>query len=228
MRKNYRMKNIFADKASLVLRKMIKDPEKRWVVRDFTGPGGISLGMSQEVLKAMEKKGYIERVKKGPNSYAILTNKGKLISDWSKEYHFNLNTIDTYYSANKNILNKFRKALKGNQYALTLHTGANLITSFVRTEEIFIYINLKNWKKDVLDIRQKLDLKELVRGGNIHLIHPFYKNSVFFNTQKIKGYTVVSNLQLYLDLYNFQPRGREQAEHLRNLLEERGRNLERY
>ena len=222
MRKNYRMKNIFADKASLVLRKMLKDPERRWVVRDFTGPGGISLGMSQEVLKAMEKKGYIERVKKGPNSYAILTNKAKLISDWLEEYSFDLNVIDTYYTADKNILNKFRKVLKENQYALTLHTGANLITFFVRTEEVFIYMNLKEWEKDILDIRQKLDLKELVRGGNIHLIHPFYKNSVFYTTQKIKGYTVVSNLQLYLDLYNFQPRGREQAEHLRNLLEEKG------
>ena len=226
MRKNYRMKNIFADKASLVLRKMLKDPERRWVVRDFTGPVGVSLGMSQEVLKSMTEKGYIERTKKGPNSYAILTNKDQLISDWLEGYNFDQNVIDTYYSADKNILNKFKKVLKENQYALTLHTGANLITSFVRTEEIFIYLNLKDWKKDILDIRQKLDLKELVRGGNIHLIHPFYKNSVFFNAQKIKGYTVVSNLQLHLDLYNFQPRGREQAEYLRNLLEEKGRNLE--
>jgi len=226
MRKNYKMKNIFADKASLVLRKMLKDPERRWVVRDFTGPGGISLGMSQEILEAMVKKGYVERIKKGRDSYTILTNKEKLISDWLEEYSFNLNVIDTYYSANKNILNKFRKVLKENQYALTLHTGANLITSFVRTEEILIYMNLKDWKKDILDIRQKLDLKELVRGGNIHLIHPFYKNSVFLNTQKIKGFTVVSNLQLYLDLYNFQPRGREQAEYLKNILEEKGRSLE--
>lgn len=226
MRKNYRMKNIFADKASLVLRKMLKDPEKRWVVRDFTGPGGISLGMSQEVLETMDKKGYVERIKKGRDSYTILTDKEKLISDWLKEYHFNLNTIDTYYSSDKNILKKFKRILKEAQYALTLHAGANLITSFVKTEDIFIYINSKDWKKDVLDIWQKLDLKELVRGGNIHLIHPFYKNSVFFNKQKMKGYTVVSNLQLYLDLYNFQPRGREQAEYLKNLLEEKGRNLE--
>jgi len=226
MRKNYRRKNVFADKASLVLRKMLKDPEKRWVVRDFTGPGGVSLGMSQEILEAMAKKGYVERIKKGRDSYAILTNKEKLISDWLKEYSFNQNIVDTYYSSDKNVLKKFQRFLKEDHYALTLHTGANLITSFVRTEDIFLYINLKEWKKDILDIRQKLDLKELVRGGNIHLIHPFYKNSVFFNTQKIKGYTVVSNLQLYLDLYNFQPRGREQAEHLKNILEEKGRNLE--
>ena len=226
MQKNYKMKNIFADKASLVLRKMLQNPERKWVVRDFTGYEGISLGMSQEVLKAMEKKGYIERVKKGPNSYTILTNQEKLISDWLKEYSFNQNIMDTYYSANKNILNKFRKVLKESQYALTLHTGANLLTSFVKTEDIFIYMNLKDWKKDIFDIRQKLDLKELIRGGNIHLIHPFYKNSVFYNTQKIKGYNMVSNLQLYLDLYHFQPRGREQAEYLNNLLEEKGRKLE--
>ncbi|MBU4047471.1 hypothetical protein KKB01_03205 [bacterium] len=226
MRKNYRMKNIFADKASLVLRKMLKDPERRWVVRDFTGPVGVSLGMSQEILEAMVKKGYVERIKKGRNSYTILTNKDQLISDWLRKYYFDLNILDTYYSTDKNILKKIKRLLKKDQYALSLHTGANLITSFARTEDIFIYINAKNWKKDILDIRQKLDLKELVRGGNIHLIQPFYKNSVFFNTQIIKGYTVVSNLQLYLDLYNFQPRGREQAEYLKNLLEEKGRNLE--
>ncbi len=72
MRKNYKIKNIFTDKASLVLKKMLKDPERRWVVRDFSSPGGVSLGMSQEILKATEKKGYIERVKKGPNGYTIL------------------------------------------------------------------------------------------------------------------------------------------------------------
>ncbi len=220
------MKNIFADKASLVPRKMLKDPERRWVVRDFTGSKGISVGMSQEVLDAMAKKGYVERIKKGRDSYTILTNKNQLISDWLRKYYFDLNIIDTYYSTDKDILKKIKRLLKEDQYALTLHTGANLITSFVKTEDIFIYINSKNWKKDILDIRQKLDLKELVRGGNIHLIHPFYENIVFFDTQKIKGYTVVSNLQLYLDLYNFQPRGREQAEYLKNLLEEKGRSLE--
>ncbi len=50
---------------------------------------------------------------------------------------------DTYYSSDKKILKKFKRVLKRDQYALTLHTGANLITSFVRTEDVFIYINLK-------------------------------------------------------------------------------------
>lgn len=218
-------KNIFADKATFILRKMLSDPEKKWVTRDFTGDNGVSLGMAQGALETMAKKGYIERVKRGPDSYALLTNKDELINDWAAEYKFDLNEIDTYYSPDKNILSKIKEHLANKQYALTLHSGANLITSFVITDQIYLYFKRDNWKKEILDLRQQLDLKELVRGGNIHIVRPAYKNSVFYGSRMIKGHKVVSNLQLYLDLFNFRPRGREHAEYLKQYLEEKGKSL---
>lgn len=218
-------KNIFADKASIILRKMLSDPEKKWVTRDFTGDDGVSLGMAQGALEAMEKKGYIERVKRGPDSYALLTNKDNLISDWVTEYQFELNKVDTYYSPDKNILSKLKDYLQDKPYALTLHSGANLMTSFVATDQVYLYFYPEDWKKDILELRQQLDLKELVRGGNVHIIRPYYKISAFYGSQTIKGYKVVSNLQLYLDLYNFKPRGREHAQHLKEYLQEKGKNL---
>ena len=221
-----KMKNIFADKATLILRMMLKERGRKWVVRDFTEQLSVSLGLAQAVLETMAKKGYVERIKKGPGSYALLTNQERLITDWLKEYQFEFNEVYTYYTADKNILKRIKAFLDANKYTLTLHTGANLITSFVKTDEVFMYMNLKEWKRDLPGIRQRLDLRELVRGGNIHIIRPFYKNSVFFNIQKIKGYPVVSNLQLYLDLYNFQPRGREHAQYLKKILEEKGKRLD--
>jgi len=226
MRQAQKMKNIFSDKATIIPRKMLQHPQREWVVRDFTGPDGISLGMAQSVLEAMAQKGYVERVKRGPDSHSILTNKDMLITDWLKEYEFELNTVDSYYSTDKKVLEKAKDLLKEKQYALTLHTGTNLMTSFVKTDEVYVYLQLVDWDRDILDLRQKLDLKELVRGGNFHIIRPYYKNSVFFNRQKIKGFEVVSNLQLYLDLYNFQPRGREHAEYLKKSLKEKGKSLE--
>jgi len=217
--------NIFADKATFILRKMLSEPEKKWVTRDFTGDSGVSLGMAQGTLEAMSKKGYIERVKRGPESYALLTNKDELIGDWIKEYQFELNEVDTYYSPDKNILGKLKDYLANKQYALTLHSGANLITSFVVIDQIHLYFNPENWKKEILDLRQQLDLKELVRGGNINIVRPYYKNSVFYGARTIKGLKVVSDLQLYLDLYGFKPRGREHAEYLKKALEEKGKNL---
>lgn len=218
-------KNIFADKATFILRKMLSDPGKKWVTRDFMGDDGVSLGMAQGVLETMTNKGYIERVKRGPGSYALLTNKDGLIHDWITEYRFDLNEVDTYYSSDKNILSKLKDYLKDKQYALTLHSGANLITSFVITDQAHLYFSPENWKKDILELRQQLNLKELVRGGNIHIIRPVYKKSVFYETRTIKGHKVVSGLQLYLDLYNFKPRGREHAEYLKKILQEKGKNL---
>lgn len=91
MNNSKNMKNIFADKATFILRKMLSNPDKKWVTRDFTGNNGVSIGMAQGVLEAMEKKGYIERVKRGPDSYTLLTNMQELISDWVATYHFELN-----------------------------------------------------------------------------------------------------------------------------------------
>ncbi|RPI76147.1 MAG: hypothetical protein EHM45_13805 [Desulfobacteraceae bacterium] len=225
MKNTQKMKNIFADKASLILRKMLSRPGNKWVIREFTGADGVSVGMAQGVLETMTQRGYIERIKRGPESYALLTNIDELVGDWVSAYRFELNGDDIYYSPDKNIISKLKDYLKNKHYALTLHSGANLKTSFVITDHVYLYFNPQNWEKDIIDLRQQLDLKELVSGGNIHIIRPHYKKSVFYNAQIIKGYKVVSNLQLYLDLYNFQPRGREHAAYLKKILGESGKSL---
>ena len=59
-----------------------------------------------------------------------------------------------------------------------------------------------------------LQLRKVSQGGNVVLLFPFYKRSVFWDVQLRDGLRVASDLQLYLDLYNYPLRGREQAEHL--------------
>jgi hypothetical protein len=205
---------------------MIQNPGKKWVIRDFAGPEGASLGLIHGVFETMEKKGYIEWAKKGPGSYAILSNRESLIEEWAKYYQFEWNLVDTYYSPEKNILEKINENMEKDRYAFTLHTGANFITSYLHIDQVFLYFDAPDWGNRLLEIRQRLELKELVQGGNVHFIRPFYKRSVFFNCQDIDGYPVVSHLQLYLDLYNFQPRGRDHAQQLKYVLAERGKILD--
>ncbi|MBI3016413.1 MAG: hypothetical protein HYY62_00195 [Deltaproteobacteria bacterium] len=138
------MKNIFADKATFILRKMLSSSDKKWVTRDFTGDSGVSIGMAQGVLETMEKKGYIERVKRGPDSYTLLTNIQELINDWVSAYRFELNNAAAYYSSDKNILSKLKDYMKAKQYGLTLHSGANLTTSFVVTDQVYLYFRPEN------------------------------------------------------------------------------------
>jgi hypothetical protein len=85
--------------------------------------------------------------------------------------------------------------------------------------EVHVYIpSLDN----ISLLAKKLKLREAEEGGNFVFLLPHYKHSVFYDKKKVRGLWVVSDLQLYLDLYNYPIRGLEQAEHL---YEKRLRNI---
>lgn len=90
-----------------------------------------------------------------------------------------------------------------------MHAGASLVAPFVKFSDVHFYFlgDCANWVKE-------LNLRPVEFGGKIHLLEP-YDSGVFYKKQEILGVNVVSNIQLYLDLYKYLARGIEQAEFLR-------------
>jgi len=223
------MSAIFSDKATMLIRAMLSNPNKKWVVRDFEKVFSISRGRVATVLAALRKRGFVGGVPSGRLAHNLLINKEGLIEEWVRFYNFDLNCMHLYYSPERNILSRlkqyFKRRVLSDKYALTLHTGANLITNYVNIGTIYCYLDSEKFDELSLEVRQGLDLKELKKGGNLFLVKPYYKKSVFLDKRTIKGYNVVSDLQLYLDLYNFPQRGKEHAHYLLKVLRERGRSF---
>jgi len=220
------MRSIFSDKSSIVIRAMLSQPQKKWVARDFEREFNVGKSRAASVLSILRKNGFVGGKPAGRLAHNLIMNPKELLEEWTKSYGFDLNKIFLYYSASKNILAGLKTYLSSknllNNYALTLHSGANLITNYVNTDNVYCYLNCKNFDEALLNLRQTLDLKELKRGGNVFLIKPYYRESIFIDRQQIKGVQVVSNLQLYLDLFNFPQRGREHAQYLLKVLQEKG------
>ncbi len=219
-------RSLFRDKSTFILREMLHMPDRDWKVRDFVKKCKISIGLASRTLSFLDKLGLVERVSQGRIGYTRLIKKEELLELWIKNYDFSLNKVYSFYSPDKKILGKVRHFLREKGldefYALTLHTGANFITSYMFTEDIYLYLNHCNFSVIISEMQDRILLKQLIRGGNVHFVYPYYRNSVFHNVRKIATYRVVSNLQLYLDLYDFAPRGREHSEYLRNVLERKG------
>ena len=97
------------------------------------------------------------------------------------------------------------------EYALTLGAGAAIVAPFVRSTDTYLYSTKPE------RVIKALDLKPVEFGGNLYIIAPS-DESILMNAQNIDGLRVVSNVHLYLDLFNYPMRGREQAEHLREKL----------
>lgn len=202
------LKSLFTEKSTWVIRKMYSKRDHKWKIEELAREANVSLGQAYKVINKLEAEGFVDK-KRG--AITLLKSK-ELLDDWVKVYKFEKQSATGYYCPDKeqeDIFKALRK-LSSKQYALTLGVGASLVAPFVRSTDVYMYIR---GKAD--ELIKTLKLKPVEFGGNLYLILPS-DEGVLYDTQRIKGLTLVSNLQLYLDLYNYPMRGREQAEHLRN------------
>lgn len=224
-----RMDAVFSDKASLVLREMLAEPGREWVVRDFVDELKLGRGWVATVMAILRKGGYLKGKARGRSAGACLRNQESLLQEWTRHYRMDQNPVEIYYSPSPDILPQLKTVLKRrgdlSAYALTLHSGANLLTNHVRDPNIYVYLAPTRFSTLVSELRLALDLKELKQGGNIYFFRPYYRASAFHNLREIQGYPVVSNIQLFLDLYHFPARGREHSEYLVRILKNQGTPL---
>jgi len=200
------LKQLFTTKSTWLIRRMLVQPEREWTTLELAGSARISLGQVYKVTEKLAAERYLTKER----GAIRLSNPGDLLDAWVEEYDFNKQPITGYFCMMKerDLLLARLKDTDHKGYALTLGAGASLVAPFVRSSDTYIYAN------DFDKMINALGLEPVEFGGNVYLIEPS-DEGVLFDVQNIDGLQVVSNIQLYLDLYDYPARGREQAEHLR-------------
>lgn len=201
------LKKVFTTKSTWIIRKMLKEPNRSWKTQDLADTANVSIGMVYKTTERLEAEGYLE---KSWGSIGLKKPR-ELLDEWRKAYNYDSQDATGYYSSidTREDLFKGLRKLPDSSYALTLGAGAYLVAPFVRSSDTHLYINT-----DFELLKDALDLTPVEFGGNIYIIKPS-DDGVLFDTQMKKKVTIVSNIQLYLDLYNYPQRGREQADFLR-------------
>ncbi len=206
-----KQKQLFSPIATRIIRTLLLEPNNEWTIKSLSEKTQVSLGYTHRVIERLTDDLFIER---NENYRLMFKDKSRLLDTWRESYSFENNSIKSFYTFEKNKDILFKKIDEQansieSQYALTLHSGASFVAPFVRYTDIHMYVESKidQWVK-------KLDLRPVESGANIYLILP-YDKGVFQGLQTINGKKIVSNIQLYLDLYNYPKRGREQADFLR-------------
>lgn len=179
-----------------------------YTIRDFSKVSGLSLGFISQFSNRLKQAGYLE------SSRQMKLKRPDTLLDILRDiYFFEKNNLHSYYTdlPPEETIKKVKKVGKEKEYAFTRMAGASQIAPFVRYQLVDFYVPSE---KDISYWKKALQLVDVEISGNINLIVPSDKRilSVF---QKIKGIKVANNIQLYLDLYKYPARGREQAEYLR-------------
>jgi hypothetical protein len=204
---------LFNPKAERILRfYLLKDSAKEESgdsYRNITKEVGVSLGQLSKVNKKLDEFGlWLEQ----PEGLKII-DKTKLLDLWRENYRSERNEVLNLYSIVQvpqieKELAEFCKTRKL-QYALTLFSGANCLAPFTRYNLATSYFS-----GDVQELKRDLELKEVPSGANLQILLP-YDDGVYYKAQEVDSIKVANPVQIYLDLYNYAGRGREQAEFLR-------------
>jgi len=96
-------------------------------------------------------------------------------------------------------------------YALTLQAGAGLVQRYAGFDAVDVYArSIEAGEAPAGSVKARA----VKRGADLRISLPYYRISGFYGVRVAEGLPVVSDLQLYLDLYDYPPRGREQAEQI--------------
>ena len=213
------VKNIFSAKSARVLRVLLVNAAKNWNERELAKEAEVSSGLVHYVCKSLIELGYLSR---SAQNRLVLVDPVRLLKRWAAYHQYDkVNTFLDYYTFEREVDRFIQKlsTIKKSRYALTALAGAALIAPHVRPVDVHMYVYNK---EDVVVMAKALDLQPIPKGGNVKFVIP-YDTGVFYGLQTvnirisdevISVVNVVSNVQLFVDLYNFPARGEEAASHL--------------
>jgi hypothetical protein len=188
---------------------MLSERGKAWGVVELAERAHIAPSYAVKIVLDMVTYGWVRHV----SGHYALTRGRELLDSWARATLFGVGVSlrrfvvagDTTEVESRfvDIATRLRA-----RYAFTLFSGARRRAPFVRYPAAHAYL-----EGDPSMIARELGSREISEGGNLVLVEP-KDEGVFYALQEIDGARVVSDARLYVDLFNFEARGREQAEYL--------------
>lgn len=209
------VKNVFSAKSARVLRVLLVNAAGDWNEREIAKEADVSSGLVHYVCKSLIELGYLSR---SAQNRLVLVDPLRLLKRWAAYHQYDkVNTFLDYYTFEREVDLFIQKlsTIKKLRYGLTALAGAAVIAPYVRPVDVHTYVYNK---EDVAVMVKALDLQPIPKGGNVKFVIP-YDTGVFYGLQsvnvrgldEVSVVNVVSNVQLFVDLYNFPARGEEAA-----------------
>lgn len=205
-------RSLFALRATRVLRVLLQGPLRPWKVTELAESAKVSLGWVSAVRQrllarewAVEEPGGL-RVRK-PDA---------ILDAWAKADDWEKRTTSQEYSLllpddPVHLAEKLQDALKGNRPAFTQWFGGWLRHPYTTAGVVTAYV--RRLPEEKL-IAEACFARRVSSGGRLRLVLP-KDEGVLYSVQNVRGFNLVSDVQIYLDLLQGGQRGDEQAAELR-------------
>ncbi len=210
-REKREVRSLFAPRATRVLRELLQGPLRPWKVKELAASARVSLGWVSAVRRGLLAREWAAEEPAGLR----VTKPGAALEAWARADDWEKRTRTQEYSVLLNdpleLAEKLKEALSGESPVFTQWIAGWLRHPYTTPAVVSAYV--KQFPDETL-LEKKLLARRVTGGGRLRLVVP-KDEGVFHPTQTVRGFQLVSDVQIYLDLQRAGLRGEEQAEELK-------------
>jgi hypothetical protein len=204
-------RSIFAPKAARVLRLLLQGPLRSWKVVELADAARVSLGWVSAVRQQLFAR---EWAVDEPGGLRV-AKPAALLDAWAKADEWEKRTTTREYSLVSSdptqLAEKLRDLLGKQPHAFTQWFAGWLRHPYTVPTVVTAYVTLF---PEEAAITEKLLARRVSGGGGLRLVVP-KDEGVLNPSQTVRGFNLVSDVQIYLDLQHAGLRGEDQATELR-------------
>ena len=206
------LRSVFTPKASAILRALLREPDRPWLVTDLAASANASLGHVSNVCKVLLGREWVDRRHDG----IVLTQPDALIRTWRENYRRPKgDRFDAYTHLHgrqfDDLIRGGLNAPPGSPRAVyALASAAQWIAPVSRDATRSFYTDAAGARV----LRETLELTPVGKGPNV-VVHTITDESIFDDAiEPLPGLFCTCPIVTYLDLWCGNDREREAADHL--------------
>lgn len=202
----------FTPKSTRVVRALLANPERSFSQKQLIEETDLSQSQVSKAISQLTNERYAFTI----GGISKLSNGYSLLDDWQAHYRMDRHKKLQYAISAKNYedgLNKLSQSFNDAAitFAFTGWSGAYIRAPYGSSNTYMAYIENEDALKRIKGIYP------VESNGNVQILIPQDSGTLQYSTHN-NGLTVVSDVQLYLDLSRMPGRANDQADHLRNEL----------
>lgn len=213
------LRSPYRGSAAQVLHALLLDPDRPWHVTELAERTHVSVSTVHQVCTFLERELWMEMQGQGPAAVRVLRQPGALLDAWAAAHslaEYRPFRFHRWTREPTELLQVVTDALASLQveYALTLSSGAQFVAPYTTEADRVSVLVPSSVTASLDELAGRADLRPIEERETATLFATHERSPLLFR-REVDGFWVASDVQLYLDLWAWPHRGKEQARHLR-------------
>lgn len=213
------VRSVYRGSTAQVLHALLLEPDKAWHMSELAERAQVSVSTVHQLCTFLEQQLWMDKEGRGPRAVRVLREPGAVLDAWAAAHSlgaYEAHRFHRWVREPAELLQMVTDALRSLdvKHALTLGSGAQFVAPHGTSAERVWLLMPASAIASLDALAGAAHLSRVDEGETVTVFLTRERSPLLFR-REMQGFWIASDVQLYLDLWAWPQRGKEQASHLR-------------